>query len=285
MGGDVGGSDIAGLDCKGVPLYSATVGILAGFAPWIVYWVLVGNVPFIAAVLVALAIAVVSFVIGRIKRKPAMTLEIGAVATFLVLTVLTFVLSQQFMERWIQPLNNVGILLVALIGVLVGKPFVREFAEADQAPEVIKSELFGQITTQVTWIWVGAFAGMTISSAIPPIVQGDATLLDTRTPLSFVCYWVIPFALLGAAAIGSRLLTERMIAEATSPHTVRRTTFVAFKDLEIDQLYYLARERADREVGPDMEAYDVKLGASSVPLTGDDSRESWPASYKMRPRR
>lgn len=261
------------------------MGILAGFAPWIVYWVLVGNVPFIAAVLVALAIAVVSFVIGRIKRKPAMTLEIGAVATFLVLTVLTFVLSQQFMERWIQPLNNVGILLVALIGVLVGKPFVREFAEADQAPEVIKSELFGQITTQVTWIWVGAFAGMTISSAIPPIVQGDATLLDTRTPLSFVCYWVIPFALLGAAAIGSRLLTERMIAEATSPHTVRRTTFVAFKDLEIDQLYYLARERADREVGPDMEAYDVKLGASSVPLTGDDSRESWPASYKMRPRR
>jgi hypothetical protein len=55
--------------------------------------------------------------------------------------------------------------------------------------------------------------------------------------------------------------------------------------LEIDQLYYLARERAEREVGPDMEAYDVKLGAAGVRLTGDDSRESWPASYKMRPRR
>jgi hypothetical protein len=272
-----------------VPLYSATVGILAGFAPWIVYWVLVGNVPFTTAVLLALVVAVVSVAIGRVRRKSVMTLEIGAIATFLVLAVLTFVLSQQFMERWIQPLSNLGILLVALIGVLVGKPFVREFAEADQAPEVIKSELFGQITTQVTWIWVGAFAGMTISSAIPPIVQGfnstPATLLDTRTPLSFICYWVIPFALLGAAAIGSRLLTERMIAEATSPHTVRRTTFVAFKDLEIDQLYYLARERAEREVGPDNEAYDVKLGASGVPLTGDDSRESWPASYKMRPRR
>ncbi|CAN5397135.1 hypothetical protein BH09ACT8_BH09ACT8_45890 [soil metagenome] len=261
------------------------MGILAGFAPWIVYWVLVGNVPFTAAVLSALGVAVVSVLIGRLQRKPVMTLEIGAIATFLVLTVLTFALSQQFMERWIQPLSNLGILLVALIGVLVGKPFVREFAEADQAPEVIKSELFGQITTQVTWVWVGAFAGMTVSSVIPPFVQGDATLLDTRTPLSFIYYWVIPFALLGAAAIGSRLLTERMIAEATSPHTVRRTTFVAFKDLEIDQLYYLARERAEREVGPDMEAYDVKLGASGVPLTGDESRESWPASYKMRPRR
>ena len=26
------------------------MGILSGFAPWIVYWVLVGNVPFLAAV-------------------------------------------------------------------------------------------------------------------------------------------------------------------------------------------------------------------------------------------
>ena len=56
--------------------------MLFGFAPWIVYWVLVGNVPFNAAVLVALAIAVAAFVIGRLLGKPGGTLEIGAVATF-----------------------------------------------------------------------------------------------------------------------------------------------------------------------------------------------------------
>ncbi|MCV7228897.1 hypothetical protein [Mycolicibacterium komossense] len=265
------------------------MGILAGFAPWIVYWVLVGNVASTVAVLVALAIAVLSFVVGRTNRKPGMTLEIGSITTFLMLTALTFALSQQFVERWIQPLSTAGMLLVAVIGVLVGKPFIREIAEAEQAPDVIKSELFATITAQITWVWVGAFAAMTMSSAIPPIVQGlnstPDTLLDARAPLSYVCYWVVPFALFGCAAIGSRLLMERMIAEATSPHTVRRTTFVAFKELEIDQLYYLARERAEREVGPDMEAYDVKLGAAGLPLTGDDSRESWPASYKMRPRR
>ena len=127
---------------------------------------------------------------------------------------------------------------------------MREFAEADQPAEVIASELFGKITTLLTWIWVGAFAGMTISSAIPPIVQGDATILDTKTPLSFICYWVLPFVLLGAAALGGRVLTERMVAEATSPHTVRRSHFVVFKELEIDQLYYLARERAERRSAP-----------------------------------
>ena len=258
------------------------MGILSGFAPWIVYWVLVGNVPFTTAVLVALTVAVLSFVIGRVKGKPGRTLEIGAVATFLVLTILTFAMNESFMERWLQPLSNAGIFLVALIGLLVGKPFVREFAEADQPPEVVKSELFGRITRTLTWIWVAAFAGMTLSSVIPPIVYGKATILDTKTPLSFVCYWVIPFSLLGLAALASRVLPERM---APGDDVARSTTFVAFAEMEIDQLIYLATEHANREVGAGKEAYDIRIGSKGVPLVGDDTRESWPSTYKVRDRR
>ena len=259
------------------------MGILFGLAPWIVYWVLVGNVPFTIAVLVALAIAVLSFVIGRVEGAPGRTLEIGAVVTFSVLTVLTFALSQSFMERWMQPLSNAGIFLVALTGVLIGKPFVREFAEADQPAEVVKSGEFARITTLLTWVWVAVFAGMTVSSSIPPIVQGDATILDTKTPLSFVCYWVVPFSLLGLAALASRILPGRMTGGAVDD--VRKTTFVAFAELAIDELYYLAQEHANREVGAGMEAYDVKVGAKGVPLVGDDTRESWPSTYKVRERR
>jgi hypothetical protein len=256
--------------------------MLLGFAPWIVYWVLVGNVPFTTAVLVALAVAVLSFVIGRLTGKPGRTLEIGAVGTFLVLTILTFAMSQSFMERWMQPLSNAGIFLVALIGVLVGKPFVREFAEVDQPPEVVKSETFGRITTTLTWIWVAAFAGMTLSSVIPPSVEGNATILDTKTPLSFICYWVIPFSLLGLAALASRVLPERM---TPGDDVARNTTFVAFAEMEIDQLIYLATEHANREVGAGKEAYDIRIGSKGVPLVGDDTRESWPSTYKVRDRR
>jgi hypothetical protein len=259
------------------------VGILFGLAPWIVYWVLVGNVPFTIAVLVALAIAVVSLVIGRIRGTPGRTIEIGAVATFIVLTVLTFTLDQSFMERWMQPLSNAGIFLVALTGVLIGKPFIREFAEVGQPKEVVESELFAKITTLLTWIWVAAFAGMTVSSAIPPIVQGDATILDTKTPLSFVCYWVIPFSLLGLAALASRVLPEKMVPAAED--IVRKTTFVAFAEAEIDQLIYLATEHANREIGPGKEAYDIRIGSKGVPLVGDETRESWPSTYKVRERK
>lgn len=256
--------------------------ILAGFAPWIVYWVLVGNVPFTVAVLAGLATSVVSFAVGRVKGKPGRTLEIGGIAVFVVLTVLTFTLSQDFLERWVQTLSSAGILAVALVGVLVGKPFVREFAEVDQSPEVIKSELFGRITSLVTWVWVGAFAVMTVSSAVPPIVQGDATLLDVTAPLSIACYWVIPMLAVFGAVIAGKVASDHMVAEASSPHTVRKTTFIAFKELGIDELLYLAQEKANKEAGPGREAYAVQVGGKGTPLTGDESRESWPASYKVR---
>lgn len=258
------------------------MGILFGFAPWIAYWVLVGNVPFIVAVSVALAIAVIGLVVGRAGGAPMRTLEIGAVGTFLVLTVLTLAVSQSFMERWIQPLSNAGIFVVALIGVLIGKPFVREFAAAGQPPDVVKSDVFGQLTTRLTWIWVAVFAGMTVSSAIPPIVQGDATILDTKRPLSFVFYWVIPFALMSLAALASRVLPERLTAAAGE--IVRQTTFVAYSEATIDELYYLATEHAKREVGAGQEAFDVKVGRMGTPLVGDDSRQSWPSTYKVRQR-
>ena len=256
--------------------------ILVGFAPWIVYWILVGNVPFEAAVLVALAVAVASFVIGRVKRTPGRTLEIGAIGTFVVLTVLTFTLSQSFMEQWMQPLSNAGIFLVALSGMLVGRPFVREFAEVDQPEEVIESQTFDRITKLLTWIWIGAFAGMTVSSAIPPIVYGDATILDTKTPLSFLCYWVIPFTLLGLAALASRVLPEKM---GPSDDEERKTSFVTFAEAEIDQLMYAATEAVNREVGKTKEAYDIRIGSKGIPLSGDETRESWPATYKVRAKR
>ena len=257
--------------------------MLFGFAPWIVYWVLVGNVPFATTVLVALAIAVAALVIGGVTGKPGRVLEIGSVATFLVLTVLIFTLSDSFMQRWIQPLGNAGIFLVALISLLIGKPFVREFAAAEQPADVVKTELFGRITGLLTWVWIAAFAGMTVSSAIPPIVQRNATILDTKTPLSFVCYWVIPFSLLGVAALASRLLPGRMLAGIDD--LVRETSFVAYDEATIDELYYLAQEHANREVGPGKEAYNVKVGGMGTPLTGDESRKSWPSTYKVRERR
>jgi len=256
------------------------VGILFGFAPWIVYWVLVGNVPSLIAVSVALTIAVLGLVVSRATRIPARPLEIGAVGTFLVLTAATLLLSESLIQRWALPLSNAAILLVVLVGVLTGRPFVHDFVAAGQPPGLVDSDLFGQVTTRLAWTWVAVLAGMTVSSSIPPIVLRDATILDAKTPLSYVCYWVIPFSLLGLGALATKILPDVMTAGAGD--IVRKTSFVAYGEATIDELYYLAQEHANREVGAGQEAYDVKVGSMGTPLVGDDTRQSWPSTYKVR---
>jgi hypothetical protein len=256
------------------------VGILFGFAPWIVYWVLVGNVPSLIAVSVALTIAVLGLVVSRATRIPARPLEIGAVGTFLVLTAATLLLSESLIQRWALPLSNAAILLVVLVGVLTGRPFVREFVAVGQPPGVVDSDLFGQVTMRLAWSWIAVFAGMTVSSSIPPTMLRDATILDAKTPLSYVCYWVIPFSLLGLGALATKILPDVMTAGAGD--IVRKTSFVAYGEATIDELYYLAQEHANREVGAGQEAYDVKVGSMGTPLVGDDTRQSWPSTYKVR---
>lgn len=247
--------------------------MLFGFAPWIVYWVLVGHVPFAAAALIALAFAVATLAIDRTGDK---LFQIGSVATFLVLTILTFALSDAFSRRWMLPLSIAGIFVVALVGALIGKPFVREFAAAEQPDDVVKTELFGRLVTVLTWAWVATFAVMTVSSAI-------AAILDTKNPLSYLCSWIIPFSLWGLAALESRILPDRMLAGIDD--VARETSFVAYDEATIDELYFLAQEHANREVGPGKEAYQVKVGGMGVPLTGDESRKSWPSTYKVRDKR
>ena len=257
--------------------------MLFGLAPWIVYWVLVGNVPFPAAVLAGLAVAAIALALGGITGTPERTLEIGSAAVFVVLAVLTFALGGSFAQRWMLPLSTAGFLVVALVGTLTGKPFVRAFAAAEQPADVVKTDLFGRTVGVLSWVWLATAAGMTVSSAIPPIVRGDATILDTSTPVSYVCYWLVPFTLLGLAALASRFLPQRMLAGIDDIE--RKTSFVAYDEATIDELYFLAQEHANREVGPGKEAYNVKVGGMGSPLTGDESRKSWPSTYKVRDKR
>jgi hypothetical protein len=264
------------------------MGMLFGLAPWIVYWVLVGNVPFAAAVLVALAVAAAGLGLGGATGRQWQFFDFASVAALLILAVLTFTLSQSFLERWLLTLSNAGILVVTLVGMLVGKPFVAEFAAAEHAPDVAKTELFGRVVQVLGWVWDATFAAMTVSSAVPSIVQrpaanASALILDTKTPLSFLCYWIIPFGLLGLAAVASRLLPDRMLVGIDD--VARETSFVAYDEATIDELYFLAQEHANREVGPGKEAYAVKVGGMGTPLTGDESRKSWPSTYKVRDKR
>jgi hypothetical protein len=249
------------------------VGILFGFAPWLVYWALVGNTPILVAPSVAFAIAIAGLTAGYLTRTPRRSLEIGSGATFLAIAVLTLLASQSVVQRWALPLSFAGILLTTVLSRQIGTSFVHEYASASQPPAVVNSDVFGQITTRLTWIWIAVFGGMTVSSSIP-------SLLDSHPPVTYLGYWVVPFTLLGLGALATRIVPDWMTAAAGD--IVRKTTFVAYHEATIDELYYLATEHANREVGAGEEAYAVKVGSKGTALVGDDSRHSWPSTYRVR---
>ncbi|MDN5861476.1 MAG: hypothetical protein L0H84_22975, partial [Pseudonocardia sp.] len=177
------------------------MGFVLGFLPWIVYWVLIGNAPFRVALCVVLAVTVGVQVVSRLRRQPWRSLDVGTLAVFVVLTAAAFVLDDVFLERWLQPLSNAGIFLIALVGVLIGRPFVRDFALESVDEATARSDGFRAITTAMTWLWVAIFAVMTVLSLVPPIVYGDASIRDQDTPLSILCYWVLPFSLVGLGGL------------------------------------------------------------------------------------
>ncbi len=256
------------------------MGILFGFAPWLVYWALVGNTPFLVASSIALLIAVAGLVAGYLTRTPRRSLEIGAGTTFLAITAFTVLAGQPAVSRWALSLSFAGILLVAVLSRQFGASFVHEYASANQPQAMVDSDVFGQITARLTWIWVAVFGAMTVSSLIPGFARADASILDTHSPVAYLGYWAVPFTLLGLGALATRIVPEWMTAAAGD--IVRKTTFVAYHEATIDELYYLATEHANREVGAGEEAYAVKVGSKGTALVGDDSRHSWPSTYRVR---
>ena len=174
---------------------------VVGFAPWILYWILVGNASFRVAVGVALGLSAV-IVVGTLARhRRPMVLELGTLAFFVVLLGLAFVASDAFLARWIQPLGNAGLALVVLGSILVGRPFTLDYAKAATDPSLWDNPGFVYVNRLLSWVWFGCMSVMALISAIPPIVQGDATVADAGQPLSVACYWVIPFSLLGLTMV------------------------------------------------------------------------------------
>ena len=92
------------------------LGSFGDFLPWILYWVLVGNVAFRLALLIAVLVSVGLLLVRRATGQPWRTLGIGSVVVFVVLLLLSLVVDDGFLERWLQPLSNLGLLLI--VGIL-----------------------------------------------------------------------------------------------------------------------------------------------------------------------
>ncbi|HEY8518081.1 MAG TPA: hypothetical protein VIS07_21440 [Candidatus Binatia bacterium] len=190
--------------------------MLTSFAPWIVFWILIGNVDFRLAMLVALAIAALHAFREARATGNVKVLDVGTAVAFAVLLALTWVLDEDFLERWMQALGNGALFAIALASVLIGKPFVLAYAKEDAPPEIWNEPLFLRTVNVITWVWIAAFAVMTVSAAVPPLVDPAATLRDENATLATVFYWVIPAIALAGAILFTKRYPEHVSRAAGS---------------------------------------------------------------------
>src|SRR3954451_21357735 len=128
--------------------------VFAGFAPWIVYWILIGSVSFRTAVLIAFLLSLIVTVQSLVRGSTPKLLEVGGTIAFAILVVVTFATDDHFLEQWIQPLTNASLFAIALGSVLIGKPFTLQYAEEAVEPDVAAKPGFVYINTIITWVWV-----------------------------------------------------------------------------------------------------------------------------------
>ena len=169
---------------------------LAGFAPWIAFWILAARngderQTLLIACLVALAISIATlFAQGR--RIGVSSLDVGGIAFFAGFAVASQVADDQWLATYNQFVSNTALFLIVLIGLLVGRPFTETYSHA-ATPEVMWDEPhFVHSNKVMARTWTAVFGVMALSS-------GLLLAVPVTTTSELVLNWIVPFGAFGLA--------------------------------------------------------------------------------------
>ncbi len=163
--------------------------IILGFAPWILYWVLVANDTFESAATAGLVAAGALLILNLAHDRKPKILEIGGLVWFAVLVVVGLTADETFFAHWSYVLSNAALASIVLISILVGHPFARQYGEESVPQEYWGSPVFLQSTLVISWAWFAAMVVMGVSSAFTRSSPSNDLWLD----------WIIPIGAVVAA--------------------------------------------------------------------------------------
>ena len=177
---------------------------LRGFAPWIAYGVL-SVLGWQWGALAALIVGGASFLADRRKgiTLDAQLLDLGSIVYFTGLAVLAFADPTSPVKHFDGPLSSAWLALIAIVSLLIRRPFTQGIARRRVTAEVAASPQFARRNMVITSFWAGSFA-------VGAVVGVIASLLDAGT-LVDVVRQVLAFAV-------PMVLTQRYVAR------VRRQT-------------------------------------------------------------
>lgn len=187
------------------------MGILLGFAPFIVFVLLTGlstDLAIWAALAVAFAIAIRDFAHTRLLR----VLDVGSVILFALLALYTGFIQPSLSPQAVRLVVDGGLLSVVLVSLFIGNPFTVDYAREQVPAEFWNTPAFLRANFAIACVWGLAFAAMTAADA--------AATFNTRFPVNLDA--AAGFAALTLAVIFTARYPAYLRTEAARTGTRRR---------------------------------------------------------------
>jgi len=164
-------------------------GIFIGLISWVLFTIVAEHGTLKAASIVALVIAVgVCVYSARGGGRPKM-IELAAVVTFVVFTVIAFI-ADPSVTHWLTRYARAvaaAVLALLVFGSLLFVPFTEEYAREAVPREYWGSPRFQEVNRRLTLMWGGVFTVMTASHVLAGAVDKSGT--------NIIFNWAIPIAL------------------------------------------------------------------------------------------
>lgn len=137
------------------------MGIFLSFLPWIVFWVLSGRNNYQIATLAA-AVIVIFLNVKDIRQRSLKILDLGTMIFFIALAGISFSPDATWIDHYSAPLSDGVLFLIALISLVIRKPFTLQYAYEKVDPKFWDSPGFYRINRTITIVWCAAFFMNTI---------------------------------------------------------------------------------------------------------------------------
>ncbi len=139
------------------------MGILFSFLPWIVFWILSGKDNFgIATTCAALTVIILN--IKSIKKLNMKILDLGTLIFFLALVAISYTHDARWIGKYASPLSSTAIFIIALISIMIQKPFTLQYAREETEEKYWDTPPFYSVNFFISWVWCIAFAVNAISA-------------------------------------------------------------------------------------------------------------------------
>lgn len=177
---------------------------VAGFLPWIIFWVVANSPSTWEYGAIGAALAAIILALPSASRRRPKVLDVATIVFFVVLAVVGAVVGAEdrdWLDRWSMVLSSAALGLIAL-GSLAFVPFTEQYAREKTPPEVWSSPVFRRTNRVLTLVWGLTFLATAVLGYIAVVAPSTSDWTN----------WVLPIALIVGAFKFTARYSERASA-------------------------------------------------------------------------